>query len=245
MKILTKKEIKNLVSDELRYWIYDETQNEIIIIEHQIKKFDFSIQKFNEFIKRIKICADLTFSFDSNIDWLLNELVKFKKFVSQKEFNFSGSAIMEELDAHIQKIKLENYSESDFSTTEGDISILKKEMEEEIRQSEQRKKEFVEKRQQEIQAKKEKVEKWRLENMNTNFDATILDELKLRILKEALQTEFKCISISWLQRRFSMGYAKAGSIVDFYEQNDIVSSFEQACKLGVGKYGRIIRVDLE
>ena len=33
---------------------------------------------------------------------------------------------MEELDAHIQKIKLGNYSESDFSTTEGDIAVAEK-----------------------------------------------------------------------------------------------------------------------
>ncbi len=246
MRVLTKEETLKEVSDELFYWILDGTQDAIWKFEERIKKLDFLqvVHKFSDLMKEIKICTDLAFAFDSNFDWLLNELVKFKKFLSKKEFNFSGSAIMEELDAHIQKIK-GNYSEKDFSTTEGDIAVAEKEMEDKKQQAEQRKKELVETRRQEIQSKKEKVAKWRLENMNTNFDASILDELKLRILKEALETELKCISISWIQRRFSMGYAKAGCIVDFFEQNGIVSTFEEACELGVGKYGRVIRVDLK
>lgn len=247
MRVLTKEEILKEVSDELFYWILDGTQDAIWKFEERIKKLDFLqvIHKFSDLMKEIKICTDLAFAFDSNFDWLLNELVKFKKFLSKKEFNFSGSAILEELDAHIQKIKLGNYAERDFSTTEGDIAVAEKEMEEEKQQAEQRKKELAETRRQEIQSKKDKVEKWRLENMNKNFDATILDELKLRILKEALETELKCLSLSFIQRKFNMGYPEACVIVDFFEKQGIVSTYEEAYQLGVGKFGRIIRVSLE
>lgn len=245
MKILTKNEILQQVNDELFYWILDGTQDAIWKFEERIKKLDYLqvVHKFNDLIKTIKMSTDLAFAFDSNFDWLLNELVKFKEFLSKKEFNFSGSAILEELDAHIQKIK-GNYSEKEFSTTEGDIAVAEKEMEEEKQQAEQRKKELAETRRQEIQSKKEMVAKWRLENMNTNFDASILDEFQLKILKEALETELKCLSLSWLQRKFNMGYPEACVIVDFFQKHGFVSSYEEACKLGVGKYGRIIRVHL-
>ena len=148
---------------------------------------------------------------------------------------------MEELYAHILKIK-SGYSEKCFSTTEGDIIVAEKEMEEEKQRAKQRKKELVEKRNQENQLSKEKVEKWRSENMNKNFDLSILDELKLKILKEALETELKCLSLSWLQRKFNIGYPKAYVIVDFFEKHGIVSTYEESCELGVDKYGRIIRV---
>ncbi len=245
MKILTKNEILQQVTDELFYWILDGTQDAIWKFEERIKKLDFLqvVHKFSDLMKEIKICSDLAFAFDSNFDWLLNELVKFKKFFSKKEFNFSGSAIVEELDTHIQKIKSGNYKESDFSTTEGDIAVAEKEMEKEKQQSVQSTNEFIEKRRQDIQMKKDNVEKWREENHDKTFNVSVLDELQLKILKEALETEHKCISISWLQRKFNIGYPRACGIVDFFEKHGIVSTHEEACDLGVGKYGRIIRVD--
>ena len=93
--------------------------------------------------------------------------------------------------------------------------------------------------------KKENVERWRLENLNKDFDVSVLDEFQLKILQEALETELKCLSLSWLQRKFNMGYPKACVIVDFFEKQGIVSTYEEACDLGVEKYGRIIRVSLE
>lgn len=246
MKILTKKEISEQVTDELFYWILDGTQDAIWKFEDRINKLDFlQVHKISDLMRAIKMCTDLAFAFDSNADWLLNELVKFKKFLSKKEFNFSGSAIMEELDAHIQKIKSGNYTESDFSTTEGDIAVAEKQMEEEKRQAEPRKKELIKERRQDIQMKKENVEKWRAENINENFNVSILDEFQLKILQEALETELKCLSISWLQRKFNIGYPKACVIVDFFEKHGIVSTYEESCELGVDKYGRIIRIDIE
>ncbi len=245
MRVLTKEETLKEVSDELFYWILDGTQDAIWKFEERIKKLDFLqvVHKFSDLMKEIKICTDLAFAFDSNFDWLLNELVEFKKFLSEKEFNFSGTAILEELDTHIQKIK-SNYSEKDFSTTEGDIAVAEKEMEEEKQQSEQREKELVEARRQDIQKKKECVERWRLENFNKDFDVSVLDEFQLKILQEALETELKCLSLSWLQRKFNMGYPKACVIVDFFEKHGIVSTYEESFELGVDNYGRIIRVHL-
>lgn len=69
--------------------------------------------------------------------------------------------------------------------------------------------------------------------------------MQLKILKEALETELKCISISWIQRRFCIGFAKAASIVDFFEKHDILSTYKQSCELGAEKFGRIIRVELK
>ncbi len=237
MKILNKKDILEQVTGELRRWILDATQDEIREFKNRIKK--------NDLMKTIKICTDIEFSFDSKMDWFLNELTRFNKFLEMREHHYDESVIRKELDAHIQKIKLGNYSASDFITTDDDIEAFKKELEAQKRQEEKRRKENAKKEQQEIQLSKEKVEKWRSENLNKNFAVSILDELQLKILKEALETELKCLSISWIQRRFSMVYAKAGSIVDFFEQNGIVSTFEEACDLGVGKCGRIIRVDFK
>ena len=57
MKVLTKKEIQSLVSDELRYWIYDDTQNLIMWFKSQIKKMDFPEYKLDALMKKIEICA--------------------------------------------------------------------------------------------------------------------------------------------------------------------------------------------
>ena len=246
MKKLTKKEIQSLVPDELRYWIYDETQNLIMWFKSQITKMEFPECKLDVLMKNIEICVNLDFAFDTKDEWLLSELVDFKEFLfKQKEFSFENSSIMRGLESHIEKIKFKEHLNSDFSITEEDILLLGKELQNQKQQIKQRKKELEETKRQEIQLSKEKVEKWRSENLHKNFDVSRLDELQLKILKEALETELKCISISWIQRRFSMGYAKAGNIIDFFEQNGIVSTFEEANELGVEKYGRIIRVDLE
>ncbi len=246
MKKLTKKEIQSLVPDELRYWIYDETQNLIMWFKSQITKMEFPECKLDVLMKNIEICVNLDFAFDTKDEWLLSELVDFKEFLfKQKEFSFENSSIMRGLESHIEKIKFKEHLNSDFSITEEDILLLGKELQNQKQQIKQRKKELEETKRQEIQLKKEKVAIWRAENIHENFDVGILDEFKLKILKAALETELKCISISWIQRRFSVGYAKAGSIVDFFEQNGIVSTFEESCKLGVGKYGRIIRVELK
>ncbi len=196
-------------------------------------------------MKAIKICTDIEFSCESNMDWFLDELTTFKNFLEIRGHHYEAFVLTKELDAHVQKIKLEKYSESDFITTDDDLEAFKKELEGQKRQDEKKRKEIAQKEQQKIQSSKEKVANWRAENKNKNFDVSILDELQFKILKEALKTELKCLSLSWIQRRFSMGYAKAGSIVDFFEQNGIVSTFEESCELGVGKYGRIIRVELK
>ncbi len=246
MRVLTKEEILEEVSDELFYWILDGTQDAIWKFEDRIKKLDFLqvVHKFSDLMKEIKICTDLAFAFDSNFDWLLNELVKFKKFLSKKEFNFSGSAILEELDAHIQKIK-SNYSESDFSTTEGDIAVAEKEMEEEKQQSEQRKKEFVEARRQEILSKKEKVKKWREENLNKTFDESVLSEDEFKVLKVGLETELKTLSISYIQRSCNVGYPKASIVLKNLEEYGAISTEKEAKALGLAKGERIIKVSLE
>ncbi len=237
MKILSKKDILEQVTGELRRWILDATQDEIREFKNRIKK--------NDLMKTIKICTDIEFSFDTKMDWFLNELTRFNKFLEMREHHYDESVFRKELDAHIQKIKLKKYSEIDFITTDDDIEAFKKELEAQKRQEEKRRKENAKKEQQEIQLSKEKVEKWRSENLNKNFDFSILDELQLEILREALKNEIKCISLSFIQRRFRMGYGRAAIIVDFFERNGIVSTYEESCELGVGKYGRIIRVDFK
>lgn len=70
-----------MVSDELRYWIYGETQNLIMWFKSQITKMEFPECKLDVLIKNIEICVNLDFAFDTKDEWLLSELIDFKEFL--------------------------------------------------------------------------------------------------------------------------------------------------------------------
>ena len=254
MSALTKKEILEVVSDGFRYFIYDGTQDVLLFVESKLEKKDSLIlEKLDRVMKRIRICTDVAFSFDDEMKgkltkdaaWWLSELRRFRKALNKKAPELEGSKFLCELDEHIEKIKSCKHLESDYVITLDDVNAQKIEFEKEKEEKETQGKDLAEKIDQEILEYKEKFEEWRSKNMNENFDFSILDELQLDIIKEGLKTELKCISISWIQRNYQMGYAKAGAIVDFFEKNKIVSTYEQSKKLAGGKYGRVILVDIE
>lgn len=59
-------------------------------------------------MKTIKICTDIEFSFDSKMDWFLNELTRFRNFIEIRGHHYEASVFKKDLDEHIQKIKLKN-----------------------------------------------------------------------------------------------------------------------------------------
>lgn len=53
------------------------------------------------------------------------------------------------------------------------------------------------------------------------------ESIAMRVLKEAMKLSDKCITISWIQRRFNFGYGKAACIMDWLEEKGYVQTAEQ------------------
>lgn len=90
--------------------------------------------------------------------------------------------------------------------------------------------------------KEDIIAKWQKENLNKNFDINVLSETEIEILKVTLEMELKSISISWLQRRFSMGYLKAMTVIQHLEECGAISTDEEAETLSLAKTERIIKI---
>ncbi len=249
MKKLTKKEIRAMVSEELKCWLFDEIHDLITITKSEIR---FGLLS-PDFMTKIKKCTDVAFSFDDDVvgslpsgaAWLLFELVEFKKYLlNVEEGSFENSFIVQQLEIHISKMKSGDYRECDFIIAEEDVNFAKEELYRQKSKKEQEEKELAERKAQVVAARIDSVKKWRAENLCEEFDPDILDELELKILRQALDTELKCVSVSWLQRNFAMGYVKAASIIEHLEECGVISTFEEAEKLGLGRSGRIIKISL-
>jgi len=53
------------------------------------------------------------------------------------------------------------------------------------------------------------------------------ESIAMRVLKEAMKLSDKCITISWIQRRFNFGYGKAACVMDLLEEKGYVQTVEQ------------------
>lgn len=90
----------------------------------------------------------------------------------------------------------------------------------------------------------EKIKKWREENLNKDFDANVLTEDEVKVLRAGLEREF-IVAINYIQFWFNMGYPKASIIFENLETNGAISTEEEAKALGLGKGERAIKVALE
>ena len=62
---------------------------------------------------------------------------------------------------------------------------------------------------------------------DTEEEKNTTESIAMRVLKEALTLSDKCITISWIQRRFNFGYGKAAFIMDWLEEKGYVQTIEQ------------------
>ena len=90
----------------------------------------------------------------------------------------------------------------------------------------------------------EKIKKWREENLNKDFDATVLTEAEVKVLRAGLEREF-IVAINYIQFWFNMGYPKASIIFENLETYGAISTEEEAKALGLAKSERVIKISLE
>jgi len=90
----------------------------------------------------------------------------------------------------------------------------------------------------------EKIKKWREENLNKDFDATVLTEDEVKVLRAGLEREF-IVAIKYIQFWFNMGYPKASIIFENLETYGAISTEEEAKALGLAKSERVIKISLE
>lgn len=78
--------------------------------------------------------------------------------------------------------------------------------------------------------------------MKIDFDCSILSVEEIKILRDALNTELKSISLSLLQRKYGMGFARAVMIVEHLEDCGAISTVEEAKEMGLEKSEQIVLV---
>ena len=130
-------------------------------------------------------------------------------------------------------------SENHFSLK--DIEAYKLEMEKQESERKQVELKLKEEQIARINKTDEIINDWLKTNAIKDFDFSILKESAYEALKVAIKNECKTISISWIQRKLNVGYARAGMIIDHLEEKGAISTLEEALALGIGK-ARIIKV---
>lgn len=255
-----EKEVVEMLDGKLMDYIIEDTQYIIQNFEMEILKGNYNVfSKFNKFMERVQNVIELSFRYCNNpentipcdVARLLIDLTELKVTISKCDYDFEECddfdepQIIDNLGEFIADTLSGYLVERDYYFTTEDIETYKKKRIEEIAAEEVRSKKLEEEHQQYIAKKKDVVENWRKENLNKDFDFSVLSELEINILKTALETDLKSLSISWIQRKFAMGYCKAGNIIEHLEACGAVSTFEDVEELGLSKSGRIIRVSFE
>ncbi len=248
------------VNDDLMEYIVEDTRDLIHTFERKIlqKKYDV-FSKFDKLMERVQNVIELSFRYVNNPDntipcdvaWLLVDLAELKCTINKCDYEFEEvddffeePKIVGDLGIFIADTASGYFIERDYYFTLDDIEAYKNKItaEDESRKNQLQKNE--EDRQKYIKEKKDFIDAWRKENINKEFDITVLSEEELNILKVALEMELKSISISWVQRKFAMGYCKAARIIDHLEECGAISTLEEAEKLGLSKSGRIVKIAL-
>lgn len=254
-----KDEVIKLLDDKLMEYIIEDTRDLIANFERQVLKEDFDVfAKFPAFMERIQNIVELSFRYikapektiPCDVAWLLLDLASLKDTINNcnykfQECNFMDEPlIVEELGQFIVDTASGCLIDRDNYFTVEDIEAYKNKRTFEDEANKLRIKENEEAQQRYIDEKKEIVENWRKDNLNADFDFSVLSEEEIDILKVALNSELKSISLSWLQRKFAMSYRKATAVLEKFERYGAVSTVEDIEKLGLNKSGRIIRVTL-
>lgn len=248
------------VNDDLMEYIVEDTRDLIHTFEVKILQKEYDVfLKFDKLLERVQNVIELSFRYVNNPDntipcdvaWLLVDLAELKCTINKCDYEFEEvddffeePKIVGDLGSFISDTASGYFVERDYYFTLDDIEAYKNKIaaEDESRKRHLQKNE--EERQKYIKEKKDVIDKWRKENLNKDFDVSVLSEEEINILKVALEMELKSISISWVQRRFAMGYCKAGRIIDHLEECGAISTYEEVEALGLAKSGRIIKISL-
>lgn len=248
------------VNDELMEYIVEDTRSLIHTFESKIlqKKYEVFL-KFDKLLERVQNVIELSFRYVNNPDntipcdvaWLLVDLAELKCTINKCDYEFEEvddffeePKIVGDLGSFISDTASGYFVEHDYYFTLDDIESYKNKIaaEDEARKNHLQKNE--EERQKYIKEKKDVIDNWRKENLNKDFDVSVLSKEEINILKVALEMELKSISISWVQRRFAIGYCKAGRLIAHLEECGAISTYEEAKRLGLTKAEQIIKVKL-
>lgn len=255
-----KKEVIDLLDEKLMGYIIEDTRHLISIFEDHISKKDYSVfSKFEKFGEKIQNVIELSFKYvkksektiSCDVAWILLDLNDLKntirdcdyKFEKYDEF-FEEPQLVMDLDSFIHDtasgylIQREHYFSVD------DVIAYKNKMEAEIESNNQRIKKNKEKRNKYINDRKGVVEEWLKDHVKLDFDWSVLSVEETKILRDALNTELKSISLSLLQRKFGMGFARAVTIVEHLEECGAISTIEEAKELGLEESEQIVLITI-
>lgn len=250
----------SVLNDGLMEYIVEDTRNLIHSFESKILQKEYEVfSKFNKLLERVQNVIELSFRYASNsentipcdVAWLLVDLVELKCAISKCDYEFEeiddffgDPKIVDDLGCFIADTASGYYVERDYYFTIEDIENYKNKRVTENESHKNHIQKNEEERQKYIKDKKGIIDNWRKENLKKDFDVNVLSEEERQILKVALEMELKSISISWIQRRFAIGYCKAGRIIDHLEECGAISTYGEVEKLGLSKSDRIVKISL-
>ena len=255
-----KNDVIELLDDGLMEYIVEDTRLLISSIESQILKGNYEVfGKFDKLMERVKNVIELSFRYVNHsektipcdVAWLLLDLADLKSTINKCDYKFEEYGnldepqIVAELGEFIADTASGYFVERDYYFSKEDIEVYKNKRYAEVKAQKNENQKNEEERLKYIADKKDVIENWRKENLNEDFDSSVLSEEEIQILKVALTMELKYISISWVQCKFAMGYCKAGRIIEHLEECGAISTFEETENLGLAKSGRIIKISLK
>ena len=253
-----KKEVIDLLDEKLMDYIIEDTRHLISAFEDHVSKKDYDVfSKYDKFIEKIQNVIELSFKYvkktektiSCDVAWILLDLNDLKKVIRNCDYKFEEyddffeePQLVMDLDSFIHDtasgylIQREHYFSVD------DVLAYKNKMEAEIESTNERIKKNKEKREKYVNDKKGIVEEWLKDHVKIDFDCSILSVEETKILRDALNTELKSISLSLLQRKYGMGFARAVMIVEHLEDCGAISTVEEAKEMGLEKSEQIVLV---
>ena len=248
-----EEKVVSAINDDIMEYIVEDTRDLIHTFESKILQKEYEVfSKFDKLMERVQNVIELSFRYVNNPDdtipcdvaWLLVDLAELKCTINNCDYEFDEvdelfgePKIVDDLGRFIADTASGYFVEHDYYFTLDDIEAYKNKIAAENEANNDRLQKNEEERQKYIKEKKTVIENWRKENLNKDFDISVLSEEEINILKVALDMELKSISISWVQRKFAMGYCKAAKLIDHLEECGAVSTYEDVEELGLGKFG--------
>lgn len=232
---------------DLIFYIIDDTQMQIINAKFEIEKSNFTSfnENFSQLFKTTEklfnlIVANkegLGYDYNSSVSLLLKEITDVRDALKSKRT--TDYVAYEKLTELIAKIKQGKTAGICFS--EEEINRYLNKRNDEIRESEKRRELAKNKHLNLAFEKRPLVDKWLDENGIENFDATQITDLERKVIEEGLKTDFKMISISFLQRKFVLGYVKSVACIERLMSLGAISSKDEIKHLGLPK-GHLIKI---
>lgn len=256
--------VLSLIDEELMLYIIDDTVELIQSFQNGIsqKRYE-AFDKFDDFIVRLENVVELSYLYVKNppktipcyVAELLIELTEllvdmrkcghFAEDDGDAPYSCGEPEVIEQLSSFILSTAGGELFIRDYYFTAKDIKEYKNKLENEKSDYADAVKKVEEASAARIADKKADVEEWIKRNLNDAFDFSVLTEREKEILKTALKTDLKTLSVSWIQRRFPMGYPMAQRTIARLEEFGAISTAEQSEKVGLRGSERIVKVIIE